>query len=107
MGGRGAIGNDGIKILSYEKLTDKQKDVEFHLKFEKGIEVFEKGYLNKTVKYSKFDWSKVDEAVIDVYTGEFKRRKKQLEEKGFKILAQTKIEKDAPVYAKVKLHVKK
>lgn len=107
MGGRGASSKEGIKVVSYESLINKQKDIKFHLYFEKTIEVFEKGYLNKTVRYNKFDWNKVDEAIIDTYVGQYKRNTKLLKDKGFKIVSQTKFREDDKKSKNIKMYVKR
>lgn len=110
MGGRGASSSQGkTKIISYQDMLVNNQDVPITLVFNKKVDVIEtRGIYERiqTFPYSKVDYSKIDEAIVQVDYGNYGRKLKELESKGYKIIERTDT-KNKKVYDTILLHIKK
>lgn len=74
---------------------------------QKTITIFEKGYVPRISNYKNMDYTDINEAIVEVPKGNYERRIKMLKEKGYNIIAQSKLSKDAPVYSSIKIHIRR
>ena len=107
MGGRGASSGASIKTVSYENITKQQQSMKYLLNMQKTITISEKGYVPRISNYKNMDYTNINEAIVEVPKGDYERRIKMLKEKGYNIVAQTKLSKDAPIYSTIKMHIRR
>lgn len=111
MGGRGASSSQGnkTKVISYQDMIVNNQDVPLTLVFNKKVDIIETRGIyesTQTLPYSKVDYSKIDEAIVQVDYGAYERKLKELESKGYRITERTDT-KNKKVYDTILLHIKK
>lgn len=111
MGGRGASSSQGGKtrIISYQDMLVNNQDVPTTLVFNKKVDIIEtRGIYEsmRTLPYNKVDYSKINEAIVQVDYGSYERKLKELESRGYKIIERTDT-KNKKVYDTILLHIKK
>lgn len=107
MGGRGVRSSISTKTVSYESITKQEESMKYSLNMQKTITIFEKGYVPRVSNYKNMDYTDINEAIVEVPKGNYERRIKMLKEKGYNIIAQTKLSKDAPIYSTIKIHIRR
>lgn len=107
MGGRGVRSSASIKTVSYENITKQEESMKYSLNMQKTITISEKGYVPRISNYKNMDYTDINEAIVEVPKGNYEKRIKMLKEKGYNIIAQTKLSKDAPIYSTIKIHIRR
>ena len=107
MGGRGVRSSTSTKTISYESITKQEKSIRYSLNIKKTITIFERGYVPRVSNYKNMYYTDINEAIVEVPKGNYERRIKMLKEKGYNIIAQTKLSKDAPIYSTIKMHIRR
>ena len=110
MGGRGASSENNTKVISYQDMLINNQNVIYTLSMDKTVTIFEtRGVFEsvKTLPYNKVDYTKIDEAIVQVDKGMLQKREKQLKELGYKIKERTAYNKSDKPYTKILLHIKK
>lgn len=111
MGGRGAGSSQGrkTKVISYQNMLVNNQDVPITLVFNKKVDIIESRGIYESIKtlpYSKVDYNKINEAIVQVDYGSYGRKSKELQSKGYKIIERTDT-KNKKVYDTILLHIKK
>lgn len=109
MGGRGASSGDNTKVVSYQDMIVNNQNVVYTLSFDKNVTIFEtRGVYesSQTVPYSKVDYNKINEAIVQVDYGFYDKRVKELKNNGYKIIEKTNT-KGKNKTDRILLHIKR
>lgn len=95
--------------MTIQDMLVNNQDVSTTLVFNKKVDIIEtRGIYEsmQTLPYNKVDYSKINEAIVQVDYGAYEKKSKELESKGYKIIERTDI-KNKKVYDTILLHIKK